>query len=239
MTRRLIDFHSHILPGIDDGSADLACSVEMLQQEAEQGVTHVVCTPHFYAHHDRPEVFLSRRARAEEALRREMSKHSGLPELFIGAEVFYFRGISDSDFLNRLTIGKKPCIMIEMAGVPFHRYVYDELETIYTRFGITPIIAHIDRYISPWRTYGIPDRLMDLPVLVQANADFFLRKRTSAMAMKMLRADQIHLLGSDCHNMDTRCPNLGPAAGEIAKRLGTHSLDRVSAYAHHVLDLSD
>ena len=197
----------------------------------------MVCTPHFYAHHDRPDVFLARRARAEEALLREMAKYPDLPQLIIGAEVFYFRGISDSDFLNQLTIGQKPCIMIEMAGVPFHQYVYDELELIYSRHGITPVIAHIDRYIAPLRTYGIPKRLSDLPVLVQANADFFLRKQTSAMAMKMLRNDQIHLLGSDCHNLDERCPNLGAAADEIVKRLGSDPLDRVMTYAHCVLSL--
>ena len=216
----MIDVHTHILPGIDDGSRDIACSIDMLQREAEQGVTHVICTPHFYPHHDRPEAFLSRRRHAEESLRLAMEKYTGLPEVIVGAEVFFYRGISDSDFLNGLTFGSKPCIMIEMAGVPFQPYVYDELEAIYNRHGIIPIVAHIDRYISRFRTYGIPDKLKELPVLVQANADFFLRKQTVSFAMKMLKSGYINLLGSDCHNLDKRPPNLGEAISMIESKLG-------------------
>ena len=43
----MVDFHTHILPGIDDGSDSVECSIEMLKQEAEQGISHVVATPHF------------------------------------------------------------------------------------------------------------------------------------------------------------------------------------------------
>ena len=46
----MIDVHSHILPWIDDGSRSLEESMEMLRQEAEQGIQRVVATPHFYAH---------------------------------------------------------------------------------------------------------------------------------------------------------------------------------------------
>ena len=62
------DFHSHILPAIDDGSATVEESVAMLRMEAEQGITHVVATPHFYAAHQTPETFLQARDAAEAAL---------------------------------------------------------------------------------------------------------------------------------------------------------------------------
>ena len=94
------DFHSHILPGIDDGSASLQESIAMLKMEAEQGIRHVVATPHFYPRHDSPERFLSRRDDAEARLREEMEKYPWLPSLEIGAEVYFFRGISESDVLS-------------------------------------------------------------------------------------------------------------------------------------------
>ena len=87
---RIIDFHSHILPGIDDGSKNLEQSLEMMRRSARQGVDTMVATPHFYAHHDDPERFLKRRAEAERSLREAMAAESGLPELAIGAEVYYF-----------------------------------------------------------------------------------------------------------------------------------------------------
>ena len=59
---KVIDFHSHILPGIDDGSASVEQSIAMLRMEAEQGIDHVVATPHFYPQYDTPEHFLRKRA---------------------------------------------------------------------------------------------------------------------------------------------------------------------------------
>ena len=93
----IIDFHSHVLPGIDDGSHSLEESIAMLRMEAEQGVSHVIATPHFYPRHDTPEDFLRKRREAEILLREEMEKHSNLPALSVGAEVYYFPGISNSE----------------------------------------------------------------------------------------------------------------------------------------------
>lgn len=229
------DFHSHILPGIDDGSRSLEESIAMLRMEAEQGITHVVATPHFYARHDSPERFLERRNEAENRLREEMEKHPGLPELIVGAEVYYFPGISESDAAFQLTIGGKSSILLEMPYAAWTDQMYSELEILAQRRGLTTIVAHVDRYISPFRTHGIPQRLAQLPVLVQANAEFFLNRSTRNMALRMLKNDRIHLLGSDCHNLSSRAPNLGTAAELIEKRLGIGVIDRVNGYARSVL----
>lgn len=231
----MVDFHSHVLPGVDDGSGSVAESVAMLQLEAQQGIGHVVATPHFYAQYDAPEEFLQRRSRAETALREEMAKHSGLPELSIGAEVYFFRGMSESDFLPQLTIGGKRHILIEMPPAPWREEIFRELEGIRARQGITPVIAHIDRYIAPFRTYGIPRRLAELPVLIQANADFFLERSTAGMAMRMLKAGRIQLLGSDCHNLSSRKPNLGAAARRIGRKLGPDALAEIRNYERKIL----
>ena len=231
------DFHSHILPGIDDGSKSLEESIAMLKREAGQGITRVVATPHFYAHHDSPERFLARRDRAENRLREEMEKHSGLPELHVGAEIYFFSGISDSDILKRLTIDLKGCILLEMPVSPWSDSMFREIADIPAKQGLTPIIAHVDRYIGPFRTHGIPERLAKLPVYVQANANFFLRTGTRAMALRMLKENRIHLLGSDCHNMSDRSPNLGAAADVIRKRLGGGALDQICSFESEILGM--
>ena len=235
--RMVIDFHSHILPGIDDGSESPEQSLAMLRMEAEQGVTHVVATPHFYAKHNTPQRFLEKRDRAEAMLRQELAKHSDLPQLSIGAEVSFFRGMSDSEMLQQLTIRDTRSILIEMPPPPWQDAVYRELEDIWRKRGIIPIIAHIDRYIGPFRTYGIPQSLEGLPVLVQANASFFLDRVTSPMAMRMLRRDQIQLLGTDCHNTTDRKPNLGPAIQRIEQKLGSDALFRIQGYESAILGL--
>ena len=234
--RTVIDFHSHVLPEVDDGSASIEESIELLRIEKQQGVECVVATPHFYAHHDTPESFLRRRSHAERCLREEMAKHGDLPQLKIGAEVYFFKGISDSDVVSELTIDSKRCILIEMPVSPWSESVYRELGELYLKRGIIPVIAHIDRYISRFRTFGIPQKLSELPVLVQANADFFLSRSTSAMAMRMLKKDRIHLLGSDCHNLKTRKPNLGSAIEQIRGHLGEDVIRRINAYERDVLE---
>ena len=115
--------------------------------------------------------------------------------------------------------------------------MYDELGEIQSRRGLLPIVAHVDRYISPLRTHHIPETLEELPVVVQANASFFLRSGTRKMALKMLRREQIHLLGSDCHNLTSRKPNLRPALDVIENRLGKEALSRICEQGRQVLEL--
>jgi protein-tyrosine phosphatase len=122
-----------------------------------------------------------------------------------------------------------------MPPAPWSEEIYRELENIWEKWGITPIVAHIDRYIRPFRTYGIPKRLSRLPVLVQANAEFFLEKATTGMASRMLKKDQIQLLGSDCHNLTSRAPNLGAATAIIEKKIGPGLLPELTAYARELL----
>jgi protein-tyrosine phosphatase len=229
------DFHTHILPRVDDGSASLEETLEMLRMEGQQGVKTVVATPHFYANHDQPERFLRRRQSAYSHLLVAMEGKAELPQVVLGAEVYYFAGMSNSDALEYLTIGEKKYIMLEMPFDQWSDSMYREIEAIYTKQGITPIIAHVDRYITPLRSFGIPERLQDMPVLVQANASFFTKASTRRMAIRMLRRGQIHLIGSDCHNLTSRKPNLFAAYEIIGKYLGESCIAMVNQYESRVL----
>lgn len=236
MSNTIIDFHSHILPGIDDGSKSLEQSIAMLKMEAEQGIQRVVATPHFYAQSDKPEHFLRRREEAQRLLREEMAKHPGLPQLEIGAEVYYYSGISDSDILSQLTIGGTRFILVEMPMTEWTERMYRDLENISIKQNLIPIVAHVDRYIAPFRTNGIPQRLEALPVMVQANASFFEEKRTRRMALRMLKKGQIHLLGSDCHDLKDRKPNLGEVVKLIRRECGSDMIRYLNSNEDEVLE---
>ena len=207
------DLHSHVLPGIDDGSGSLEESLAMLRETAAQGITLMAATPHFDPRSDTPEAFLSRRNEAARMLRENMEP--GMPRLLLGAEVRYFRGISESDALPLLTLEGGKALLLELPPAPWPEEIWQELAQFRQRTGILPIIAHIDRYISPFRTRGIPERLGELDLLVQANSGFFLKKTTASLALRLLREDKIHLLGSDCHGMRYRLPDLGAASEKI------------------------
>ena len=207
----------------------------MLQLLASQGVSHVVLTPHFYPQHDSPDSFLAKRQHALELLREEMAKYPDMPQLIAGAEVYYFNGISDSDALPGLTIGDNKCILIEMPMGPWTEQMYRELAGIYEKHGIIPIIAHIDRYISPMHFKGVMERLEQLPVCVQANAESFVRRNSKRMMLRLLRYGQLHLLGSDCHDLNDRAPNLEEAVKTILRHLGPDAIGHIQYFEHKLL----
>ncbi|MBO5797906.1 MAG: capsular polysaccharide biosynthesis protein [Clostridia bacterium] len=230
-----VDFHTHILPGIDDGSGSVEESLALLREEAAQGIQRVVATPHFYANHDKPERFLEKRRESETRLRAALEQHPTLPRVTVGAEVHFFEGMSDSEVLTDLVISGTDCVLVEMPSPPWSDRMLNELLGIRQKQGLTPIVAHIDRYIAPFHTHGIPEKLEDLPVYVQANGSFFLRRGTARMALRMLKKGQIHLLGSDCHNTTRRPPNLSEARQVIQRRLGERPLWHIRQLEEEIL----
>ncbi len=231
----VIDFHSHVLPQVDDGSASVEESVAMLRAEAAQGIQAVVATPHFYAHNDSPERFFARRDAAFRSLMATVAAESNLPAVRLGAEVYYFSGISHSEILSDLTVDGSHFILVEMPMSPWTEAMYRELYDIRSKQGLTPILAHIDRYLTPFNRHRIFKRLSELPVLIQANASFFLQRSTRRTALQLLERDYIHLLGSDAHDMQSRMPNLGEVGRLITEHLGEDALSRIGNYQDAVL----
>lgn len=219
------DFHCHVLPGIDDGASGSEQALQMIEAAVGQNITCMVATPHFYANHDDPQRFLRRRSGAEERLRQQLPADS--PELRVGAEVYYFEGISDCGFLPQLAISGTRCVLIEMPNGHWNDRMFAELTGIYRKRGLTPIIAHLDRYLTVFNREELVERIRAVPALIQVNASFFLHWQTRRMALKMLKNRQIDLLGSDCHNLTDRPENLQKAVQVITRALGEDALERV------------
>lgn len=235
MKTMVSDFHSHVLPGVDDGSTCVEESLRMLRREAAQAVPRVIATPHFYAHRDTVDGFLKRREKAAESLKQATAVFSDLPQVLLGAEVHYFRGLSDTALLKEFAIEGTSHVLIEMPYGPWTQEMYRELEQLPDKQGLQPVIAHIDRYIHPLKRNNHLKQMLQLPVLMQANAGFFLNPGTRLLALGMLSKGQIRLLGSDCHNMTTRPPNLEAAADIIREKLGGIQIRRIIANEKSVL----
>lgn len=231
----LTDFHSHILPGMDDGSSCPGESVGMLQMLAQQGIRHVIATPHFYPAREDPASFLRRRTQAEACLQEEMAKYSDLPVVSMGAEVAYVRQMSQWEHLPQLTAPGGKCVLVELPFGDWPETVLQELEQIWKQWDIVPVVAHIDRYLQPMRRHRILRQLAEIPVLVQANSSFFHNPMTASAAMRMLRQDRIHFVGSDCHDLVRRKPNMDLAISSIGKKLGQDALARLCEYERQYL----
>lgn len=216
----MIDLHTHVLPGMDDGSGSVAESLEMLEAIAAQGISHVAATPHFYAGENGLEIFLDRRAAAAAELRR-YCRRAGLPKLLLGAEVRYFEGMSRTEGLEALRIEGSELLLLELPFSVWPDRLIGEVSELCRRPGIQIVLAHIERYFDR-QPPELWDRLWKAGALNQCNAGFFLRWRTRRKALRMLERGRIHFIASDCHNPSTRPPRLGEAleaVGDLRGRL--------------------
>jgi len=94
----MIDFHSHILPGMDDGPETLEQSLAMLRDSFLQGTDLMVSTSHFYGGEEYPREFLRRRTAAVRQLKNAMLLSTEVyPRVVLGAEVLFFPGISEAE----------------------------------------------------------------------------------------------------------------------------------------------
>ncbi len=232
----MFDFHSHILPGIDDGSKSPEMSVGMLRQSIRQGITGIALTPHFYADTDDPETFFRNRQASAQRLFDAARQLPDCPRMLLGAEVHYYRGMGQSVMLERFCIGQSNAVLVEMPFRTWGRQVFRDIGDIHRRLGLQVIIAHIDRYLSLIHESDLDALRSDANVLIQANAAFFLRLRTRRRAMHMLREGQIDLLGSDCHNLENRAPNLGPAVAYIESKLGRETVAEMDRRAQWIFE---
>lgn len=235
MPMKVVDFHTHILPAIDDGSSSVEESIALLKEEKEQGIDVVVVTPHFYPQNDRPERFLARRKKAYDALMEKIGSDDNLPQIIQGAEVYYFKGIGQWGGLRDFAIENTNYILLEMPMTKWTDRMYDDIADICRSQGLIPIIAHLDRYINIFNVKGITAKLEELNVVIQANASFFTNKSTRKLALKLLKKYGINILGSDCHNMETRKPNLREAVDIIVNQLGENYIEQINLAENKIL----
>lgn len=229
----IIDMHCHILPGVDDGARDVETSLAMLEASRAQGVQYMVATPHFYATRDRVDTFLDRRREAWETLKSRMG--ADYPGIVLGAEVAFFRGISRAERLEALKIEGTDCLLLEMPFRPWSEDDVDEVSEILEKHGYTIVLAHIERYLAMRGNADYIGNLLELPVLAQINAESLLDWRQRGKLIKMVRNGQVHLLGSDCHGIHHRPPNLGEGREILRKKTGTEYLDRIDRRSEELL----
>lgn len=231
----VIDFHSHILPGIDDGSKNVEMSIGMLHMAAEQNVDVMIATPHFYASRHRVEDFLKRRNHAYTRLKERLPEEA--PDIKLGAEVAYFSGISRADRLDDLTIEGTNLILLEMPFMVWTDSVIREVEDLIKLREYQVILAHLERYTGASANRKWMEELFQLPLYVQINAESLLSWRTRRPLIKMFRNSQAHFLGSDCHRIDKRQPNLGEGRAVLEKKLGVGFLKKMDEKGSRLLQL--
>ncbi len=210
-----VDYHSHILPFMDDGASDIDVSKKMLCMLGEQGIKRVAATSHFDPRKEKISEFISRR---DDSLKRLSSScdMSVMPEIVLGAEVYFTEGVSEMD-LSPLCYGDTDLLLLELPRLPYGEWIYNELEVISYKQKLVPVIAHIDRYME-WYSDKDIDSLLSLDDAVyQVNNNAFLKKKTRNRVCDIIKSGYRVVLGSDTHDIENRCPNFDMLTRELSK----------------------
>lgn len=236
----MIDFHCHLLQGIDDGSRSVETSINILERSREQGVRTIIATPHFHASKMSIDSFLKNRKSAYEELAAEVrggGRHfigddglsDGLPKLLLGAETAFFDNMSAAERVGDLTIQGTNILMVEMPFVDWQESHLREIEKLSSRY--TVIIAHIERFMNRRNKRRINELLemsKTLPIRIQVNAEAFDDRKLRRKLIKMFASGEAHMLGSDCHGMNRRPPNLPAGMDALRAALGDDFLRRMN-----------
>ena len=209
-----IDFHTHILPGIDDGSRNVEMSLRMLAAQREQQVDEIVATPHFYAQKDSVEEFLLRRQRSYEKLKTAMEENG---------------------FDPKVCVEGTQTLLLEMPFAQWNSAIYADVEKLVRHQKLKVVLAHIERYYEFQKKKEIWDAVMELPLYKQMNAGVFLNWKKRHKAFQLAKEATTIILGSDCHNMDTRHPNLAEGRIVLVKKFGEAFIQRTDCLTREVL----
>ena len=228
----MIDWHSHVLPGIDDGSRNVAESISMIQMQSSQEIKTVIATPHFYANDESVDSFLKRREKAAERLKAQLPEDA--PQILCGAEVRYYPGISHMEGLECLRIEGSKLLLLEMPEIGWTEYTVRELIEMSGRSSLRIMLAHVERCMKLQKK-AVWEELQDYGILMQANASFFTDWRTRRKAISLLREGSIQFVGSDGHNVTSRPPKIGEAFEVIRKKLGNDYISQISEYGYSML----
>ncbi len=239
----MIDFHTHILPGIDDGSQSIEETEGLLREELRQGVEQVVATPHFYANRMSVEQFLDRRAKSIQLLEERIAnlQEEKLSELKLryGAEVYFFTGMSRAEKLPQLCITGTNLILIEMPFEPWTEDHLREIRHIIKERELRVVLAHVERYPEFQRKKAVFEAVLDLPLILQLNAGSFLKSRTKRkFCLKLLKEKENVILGTDTHNLSSRPPRLAEAREVIIDKMGSGRIDLIDTQMRNMLNES-
>lgn len=232
----LVETHCHILPGIDDGSPNVETSLKMIHSLKKQGAKAIILTPHYYSDSISYQDFLQKRNDAFMLLKGALTEDD--PVLIPAAEVFISNYLFNYENLDGLCIGNTRYALIEHPFTcDFSKDTFDRLLNLNYDYNINPILAHIERYRALMEDEQLLDEYISAGCLVQVNVGSFANSHRSIRKrlLKYLDSGRIHLLGSDCHNLESRPPDFESGLKIIEKKCGKEAIRLLEQNANQLI----
>lgn len=233
-----MDIHSHILPGIDDGSKDWEETIEMLKKAYSEDIHIIIATPHYGRYNPSFNIHQARSLVAE--VNRRMEYLPFKINIFLGNELYYVpdivRDVIDG---KAATMAGSSYVLVEFAESVHYNTVLAAVQE-FTRAGYRPIIAHVERYRNLRdKNLDMIRELRQLGAYFQVNvSNFTHRERTglfnkenrSTFVQSLLKADLIDFIASDAHNASSRLPVMKSAVNIIRNTISEEQYNRIFYY---------
>lgn len=223
----LIDIHTHILYGVDDGAKSIGDSMGILDEEREQDVDKVILTPHYGPKFGHPDVGMLKE-RYMELCDRARQYYPEI-SLYLGSELYYQQEtVSDLKQGKALTMNDTRYVLVEFGITDSYSYICRAMQE-FGYAGYIPIIAHAERYEAVFGQVRRIEELINMGAYIQLNAESLIggifNKKTS-FCKKLIKEGFMHFLGSDCHDLRERRPYMRQAAQLLIKKEAEHILER-------------
>ena len=233
----LYDMHSHILPQMDDGAEDVEVSKKILNVLYSQGVSHICLTPHYYSHKESMEDFLKRREYCLSLLKPHIPQEI---KVCLGAEVYVTDIIMNNASLNHVCYGNSNYILLEFPYLTtFKDSSFELLVRLMNRYGVKPILAHIERYPALLGNPKLMQELSSYGIRFQTNVVLYLDRGTFRKLKKLIKLGLVDFIGSDAHNLVRNSPQkFGEAVELINKKTSPNVMRAISRFSSDVFSES-
>jgi len=222
---RYIDFHTHILPEMDDGAKSVRESVAMLKAAEKSGAKTVILTPHYQTAMPISE-FCAKRDEKLSLLKSAMKKDGGkFPRLLLGAEVAIDGSLCDKPDLEKLCIEGTDLLLLELSYSSWNDWHFQEVYRVIAERNLSPVMAHIERYLKRPKDIEKIDKLISIGARFQINAEPFLTFSGKRIIRTLAAEGLISAIGSDCHSLRRRSPDISYAMEVFAKKFGDAFID--------------
>lgn len=223
----MIDFHSHILPGIDDGSRSYDETVKLLLEAKEIGFTKIISTSHYAIDcYETPEY-------KRKELIDQLNLENKFPEIILGSEIFLTYNILDLlKEYNASTINGTNYILFEL---PLRNHFMNLRDLIIKlqENNYRLILAHPERYSMVQKNFNLLHELKEMGVLLQSNYGSILGiygGTAKNILKKMLKEDLVDFFGTDVHRENTIYPKVPKAIQKISKYISEDRLEELINY---------
>jgi protein-tyrosine phosphatase len=216
----MLDLHTHVLPGIDDGARDWTMAVDMCRMAFDDGSRHLVCAPHAN------DAYPFDRERFQ-GLVDELKRAEGVPnelELTLGCDLnFSYQNIQAAlASPARFAIGTTRYLLTELSDYAIPPAIGEALSNFIER-GMTPVITHPERNLVVQQRPELAISFAEKGCVIQVTANSltgFWGKAAKSLALWLLEHQAVHLIASDAHNTSSRPPILSKAREMVASHFG-------------------